>query len=72
MSSAVRTVTGGIHTLSLQTTGLFGAAWVLVAGCLGVLGNVTSVWAGALVLTIGVTPPLVVAGLQAMDAHPRP
>ena len=52
------------HTFSPQNTGLFGAGWILVAGCLGVLGNVTSVWAGALVLTIGVTPPLVMVGLR--------
>ena len=33
-------------------------AWVLTAGLIGVLGNVTSIGAGALILGFGLLPPL--------------
>ena len=33
-------------------------AWILTAGLIGVLGNVTSMGAGALILGFGLLPPL--------------
>jgi hypothetical protein len=34
-------------------------AWILTAGFIGVLGNVTSIAAGALILGFGLLPPLI-------------
>jgi hypothetical protein len=41
-----------------HTRGALAAAWILAAGLIGVLGNVTSMAAGALVLGVGLVPPL--------------
>ena len=37
-------------------------AWIMTAGFIGVLGNVTSLAAGALVLGCGLAPPLLIVG----------
>jgi hypothetical protein len=41
------------------TKGALYGAWILTAGLVGVLGDVTSMWAGALILGFGVLPPLI-------------
>jgi len=38
--------------------GALAGAWILAAGLIGVLGNVTSIGAGALILGFGLAPPL--------------
>ena len=40
--------------------GVIVGAWVLTAGLIGALGNVTSLGAGALILGFGLIPPLIV------------
>jgi hypothetical protein len=44
--------------MPLHAKGMLAAAWILAAGLIGVLGNVTSMAAGALVLGVGLVPPL--------------
>ena len=39
-------------------------AWILTTGLIGVLGNVTSIGAGALTLGFGLLPPLVLLLLR--------
>jgi hypothetical protein len=39
--------------------GALAAGWILTAGLIGVLGNVTSLGAGALIFGFGLLPPLV-------------
>ena len=39
-------------------------AWILTAGLIGVLGNVTSMGAGALILGFGLVPPVVLMVLR--------
>lgn len=41
------------------TRGVIAGAWILTAGVIGVLGNVTSIAAGALILGFGLLPPLI-------------
>ena len=41
------------------TRGVIAGAWILTAGFIGVLGNVTSIAAGALILGFGLLPPLI-------------
>lgn len=41
------------------TRGALAGAWILTAGFIGVLGNVTSIAAGALILGFGLLPPLI-------------
>jgi hypothetical protein len=41
-----------------HTKAVLAGAWVLTAGLIGVLGNVTSIGAGALILGFGLIPPL--------------
>ena len=41
-----------------QATGALAATWILAAGLVGFLGNVTSVGGGALVLGFGLVPPV--------------
>ena len=45
----------GLH----YTKGALAGAWILTAGFIGVLGNVTSIGAGALILGFGLLPPLI-------------
>jgi len=42
-----------------HTKGALAGSWILTAGLVGVLGNVTSLGAGALILAIGLLPPLI-------------
>ena len=48
-------------------------AWILTAGLIGVLGNVTSFRAGALILGFGLLPPLILVlrGSAAVPVHHR-
>jgi hypothetical protein len=41
-----------------HTKGVLAGAWILAAGLIGVLGDVTSMAAGAVVLGVGLVPPL--------------
>ena len=44
--------------LSTSTKAALAGAWILAAGIIGVLGNVTSIGAGSLILGVGLLPPL--------------
>ena len=50
--------------LSPQSKAALAGTWILVAGLIGVLGNVTSMGAGALILGFGLVPPLVLMLLR--------
>jgi hypothetical protein len=50
--------------LSHQAKAAVAGAWILTAGLIGVLGNVTSMGAGALILAFGLVPPLVLMLLR--------
>jgi hypothetical protein len=39
--------------------GALAGGWIVTAGLIGVLGNVTSMGAGALILGLGLIPPLI-------------
>jgi hypothetical protein len=41
-----------------QAYGAFGATWILTAGLIGLVGNVTSIVGGAMVLGFGLVPPM--------------
>jgi hypothetical protein len=43
-----------------HTKSALAGAWILTAGLIGVLGNVTSLGAGALMLAVGLVPPLII------------
>jgi membrane-bound ClpP family serine protease len=45
--------------LSHHTKAALAGAWILTAGLIGVMGNVTSIGAGAVILGFGLVPPLV-------------
>ena len=45
--------------MRLHYKGSLAGGWILAAGLIGVLGNVTSIAAGALILGFGLLPPLV-------------
>ena len=42
-----------------HTNAALAGAWILTAGLIGVLGNVTSLAAGGLILALGLLPPLI-------------
>jgi HD-like signal output (HDOD) protein len=42
-----------------QRTNAVAAAWILAAGLIGLVGNVTSVGAAVMVLGFGLVPPIV-------------
>ncbi len=44
--------------LSQHTKVALASAWIMTAGLIGALGNMTSIAAGALVLGCGLVPPL--------------
>jgi len=46
--------------LSHHSKAALAGVWILAAGILGVMGNVTSIGAGALLLGIGLLPPLII------------
>ena len=60
MSRAVRS-----HDMRVALAG----AWIMTAGLIGVLGNVTTIAAGGLVLGCGLVPPLLV--LRQRRLHSR-
>ena len=41
-----------------QTNGAVGATWILAAGLIGLVGNVTSIGGAAMVLGFGLVPPI--------------
>jgi hypothetical protein len=41
-----------------QMNGAIAATWILAAGLIGVVGNVTSIGGGAIVLGCGLVPPI--------------
>jgi hypothetical protein len=41
-----------------QMNGAIAATWILAAGLMGVVGNVTSIGGGAMVLGCGLVPPI--------------
>jgi hypothetical protein len=41
-----------------QMNGAIAATWILAAGLIGVVGNVTSIGGGAMVLGCGLVPPI--------------
>jgi hypothetical protein len=43
---------------SQQMTGAVAATWILGAGLIGLLGNVTSIGGAAMVLGLGLAPPM--------------
>ena len=47
-------------TLSHRSKAALAGVWILVAGLIGVMANVTSMGAGALLLGIGLLPPLII------------
>jgi hypothetical protein len=51
--------------LSHRTKVALAGTWIMAAGLVGVLGNVTSLAAGALVLGCGLVPPLLMLHLTA-------
>jgi hypothetical protein len=59
--------------LSHQTKAAVAGAWILTAGLIGVLGNVTSMGAGVLVLGCALIPPLVLMlpGWSPVPVHNR-
>ena len=52
-----------------QANGAFAASWILGAGVIGLLGNVTSLGGAALVLGVGLVPPML---LMLRWTHPVP
>jgi hypothetical protein len=50
--------------LSHHTKAALAGAWILTAGLIGVMGNVTSIGAGAMILGLGLVPPLVLMLLR--------
>jgi hypothetical protein len=51
------------HLLSHNTTVALASTWILAAGFVGVIGNVTSLAAGVLVVGCGLVPPLLMMHL---------
>jgi hypothetical protein len=41
-----------------QANGALAAAWILAAGLIGLVGNVTSIGGGLMVLGFGLVPPI--------------
>lgn len=52
-----------------QLHGSLGAIWILGAGLIGLLGNVTSIGGAAMILGLGLVPPML---LMARWNHPVP
>jgi hypothetical protein len=50
--------------MSLHAKAALAGGWILLAGLIGVLGNVTSMGAGALILGFGLVPPVVLMLLR--------
>ena len=46
--------------LSHHSKAALAGVWILTAGLMGVMGNVTSMGAGALLLGLGLLPPLII------------
>jgi len=46
--------------LSHHSKAALAGIWILAAGLIGVMGNVTSMGAGALLLGFGLLPPLII------------
>ena len=65
MRAGPRRLIERLHTLSHSTTVAFAGTWILAAGLVGVLSNVTSLAAGVLVLGCGLVPPLLMVHLTA-------
>jgi len=46
--------------LSHHSKAALAGVWILAAGLIGVMGNVTSMSVGALILGVGLLPPLII------------
>ena len=46
--------------LSRHSKAALAGVWILAAGLIGVMGNVTSMGVGALILGFGLLPPLII------------
>jgi hypothetical protein len=54
---------------SQQLNGALAATWILGAGVLGLLGNVTSIGGAATVLGLGLVPPMLLILRRNHSAH---